>query len=125
MLFVPLTLIETLIQQTFANGSNCRSHKKKAHPAELAALEASGKSTNSAPNIPRLEQLQPKNTQVEHLITVDGSSNVILQQLPLMNSEMKEELEIVQVCENFQPDQTADANHTVLSSILLDPQSHS
>jgi uncharacterized Zn-finger protein len=46
-------------EKTFANGSNCRSHKKKAHPAELAAFEASGK-LNSAPNIPRLEQLLPK-----------------------------------------------------------------
>ncbi|CRL02670.1 CLUMA_CG015854, isoform A [Clunio marinus] len=50
--------------KTFANGSNCRSHKKKAHPAELAALEASGKVLNSAPNIPSLEQLQPKVQQV-------------------------------------------------------------
>lgn len=46
--------------QTFANGSNCRSHKKKSHPQELAALEASGKTAGSAQNIPRLEQLQPK-----------------------------------------------------------------
>ncbi|XP_059617687.1 zinc finger protein 616-like [Phlebotomus argentipes] len=31
--------------KTFASGANCRSHKKKAHPAELAALEASGMPT--------------------------------------------------------------------------------
>ncbi|KAL7049161.1 hypothetical protein ACKWTF_003617 [Chironomus riparius] len=42
--------------KTFSNGSNCRSHKKKAHPSELAAFEASGKKT-SLPNIPRLDQL--------------------------------------------------------------------
>ncbi|XP_055638204.1 zinc finger protein weckle-like isoform X2 [Toxorhynchites rutilus septentrionalis] len=46
-------------EKTFANGSNCRSHKKKAHPKELAALEASGGQTH-ATNIPKLEQLQPK-----------------------------------------------------------------
>uniref|UniRef100_A0A336MQT5 CSON005192 protein n=1 Tax=Culicoides sonorensis TaxID=179676 RepID=A0A336MQT5_CULSO len=44
--------------KTFANGSNCRSHKKKAHPVELAALEASGVKSSVA--IPRLEMLQPK-----------------------------------------------------------------
>lgn len=46
-------------EKTFANGSNCRSHKKKAHPKELAALEASGGQTR-ATNIPKLNQLQPK-----------------------------------------------------------------
>jgi hypothetical protein len=45
--------------KTFANGSNCRSHKKKAHPIELAQLEASGEQSR-ATNIPKLEQLQPK-----------------------------------------------------------------
>ncbi|GAB0096616.1 zinc finger protein weckle [Sergentomyia squamirostris] len=45
--------------KTFTNGSNCRSHKKKAHPAELAALEASGEVQRVA-NVPKLEQLQPK-----------------------------------------------------------------
>ncbi|GAB0096620.1 hypothetical protein DMENIID0001_121500 [Sergentomyia squamirostris] len=45
--------------KTFANGSNCRSHKKKAHPVELAALEASGE-VQQVTNIPKLEQLQPK-----------------------------------------------------------------
>lgn len=42
-----------------SSGSNCRSHKKKAHPLELAALEASGEVTR-ATNIPKLEHLQPK-----------------------------------------------------------------
>lgn len=46
-------------EKTFANGSNCRSHKKKAHPKELAALEASG-TPSRATNIPKLNQLQPK-----------------------------------------------------------------
>ncbi|XP_065086208.1 zinc finger protein 718-like [Ochlerotatus camptorhynchus] len=53
-------------EKTFANGSNCRSHKKKAHPMELAALEASGKQTH-ATNIPKLEQLQPKPHQITSL----------------------------------------------------------
>uniref|UniRef100_A0A182MLF0 Protein krueppel n=1 Tax=Anopheles culicifacies TaxID=139723 RepID=A0A182MLF0_9DIPT len=43
--------------KTFANGSNCRSHKKKFHPRELAALEASG-GQKPAANIPKLEHLQ-------------------------------------------------------------------
>lgn len=46
-------------EKSFANGSNCRSHKKKAHPVELAQLEASGEVLPSA-NIPKLEHLQPK-----------------------------------------------------------------
>uniref|UniRef100_A0A182PUW6 Protein krueppel n=1 Tax=Anopheles epiroticus TaxID=199890 RepID=A0A182PUW6_9DIPT len=45
--------------KTFANGSNCRSHKKKFHPRELAALEAAGGQKPTA-NIPKLEQLQRK-----------------------------------------------------------------
>ncbi|XP_049276837.1 zinc finger protein weckle-like isoform X2 [Anopheles funestus] len=43
--------------KTFANGSNCRSHKKKFHPRELAALEAAGGHKPTA-NIPKLEHLQ-------------------------------------------------------------------
>lgn len=43
-------------QKTFANGSNCRSHKKKAHPAELAALEASG-GQQQATTVPTLDAL--------------------------------------------------------------------
>uniref|UniRef100_A0A182YFS6 Uncharacterized protein n=1 Tax=Anopheles stephensi TaxID=30069 RepID=A0A182YFS6_ANOST len=45
--------------KTFANGSNCRSHKKKFHPRELAALEAGG-GQKPAANIPKLEHLQRK-----------------------------------------------------------------
>ncbi|XP_058121330.1 zinc finger protein weckle-like [Anopheles ziemanni] len=45
--------------RTFTNGSNCRSHKKKFHPLELAALEAGG-GQKPASNIPKLENLQPK-----------------------------------------------------------------
>lgn len=46
-------------EKTFANGSNCRSHKKKAHPVELAELEASGQKLPTA-NIPKMEHLQPR-----------------------------------------------------------------
>ncbi|XP_059616276.1 zinc finger protein 271-like [Phlebotomus argentipes] len=65
--------------KTFANGSNCRSHKKKAHPAELAALEASGEQPRVA-NIPKLEHLQPKNAvstssgSVEHTVEIIPAS---------------------------------------------------
>ncbi|XP_050089596.1 zinc finger protein weckle-like [Anopheles aquasalis] len=45
--------------KTFTNGSNCRNHKKKFHPKELAELEASGGQLPTA-NIPKLQQLQPK-----------------------------------------------------------------
>ncbi|XP_050072322.1 zinc finger protein 675-like [Anopheles maculipalpis] len=45
--------------KTFANGSNCRSHKKKFHPRELAALEAAG-GQKPAANIPKLEHLLRK-----------------------------------------------------------------
>lgn len=45
--------------RTFANGSNCRSHKKKAHPVELAAMEAAGKNRVAA-GIPKLEELRAK-----------------------------------------------------------------
>lgn len=45
--------------KTFTHGANFRSHKKKAHPVELAELEASGQSL-PAVNIPKLNQLQPK-----------------------------------------------------------------
>ncbi|XP_059618617.1 oocyte zinc finger protein XlCOF6-like [Phlebotomus argentipes] len=45
--------------KTFANGSNYRSHKRKVHPAEVAALEAAGEQIRPS-NIPRLEHLQPQ-----------------------------------------------------------------
>ncbi|GAB0096619.1 hypothetical protein DMENIID0001_121490 [Sergentomyia squamirostris] len=50
--------------KTFANGSNCRSHKKKAHPAELAAMEASGE-IQQVTKVPKLEHLQPKQGNCE------------------------------------------------------------
>lgn len=84
-------------EKTFANGSNCRSHKKKAHPTELAALEASGKSSNAAPNIPRLEQLQPK-SQVQQIITVDEAGGMVV-----TTSELKQELPSIQIIQNQQP----------------------
>ncbi|XP_059618619.1 zinc finger protein 239-like isoform X2 [Phlebotomus argentipes] len=45
--------------KTFASGANCRGHKKKAHPVELAALEASGEEPKPA-ILPRLEHLQSR-----------------------------------------------------------------
>lgn len=45
--------------RTFVNGANCRSHKKKMHPVELAALEASGEPLPSV-YMPKLRELQPK-----------------------------------------------------------------
>ncbi|XP_055541196.1 zinc finger protein 493-like isoform X2 [Wyeomyia smithii] len=54
-------------EKTFANGSNCRSHKKKAHPKELAAMEASGVQTRTT-NIPKLQQLQPNRGSFEHSV---------------------------------------------------------
>lgn len=43
---------------TYANGSNLRTHKKKCHPIELAAMEAAGQVTPS-PVIPNAKYLQP------------------------------------------------------------------
>ncbi|XP_035794822.1 zinc finger protein weckle-like isoform X1 [Anopheles albimanus] len=57
--------------KTFTNGSNCRSHKKKFHPKELAELEASGGQLPTA-NIPKLEQLQPKT------LDSDSKSSLVL-----------------------------------------------
>ncbi|XP_049533213.1 zinc finger protein weckle-like [Anopheles darlingi] len=57
--------------KTFTNGSNCRSHKKKFHPKELAELEASGGQIPTV-NIPKLEQLQPKTSDN------DSKSSVVL-----------------------------------------------
>ncbi|XP_055541197.1 zinc finger and BTB domain-containing protein 17-like [Wyeomyia smithii] len=50
-------------EKSFASGPNCRQHKKSAHPEELAALEASGHEI-WASNVPKLEQLQPKNPAI-------------------------------------------------------------
>ena len=98
--------------KTFANGSNCRSHKKKSHPHELSAFEASGKSSNAAPNIPRLEQLQPKaQQQLPQMITVDGT-DMILHQMP---SDIKSELPSLHV-EAFQVQHLVQSRH-------LEPQS--
>ncbi|XP_055712279.1 zinc finger protein 184-like [Phlebotomus papatasi] len=56
--------------KTFAHGSNCRSHQKKSHPEELAALEASGERPKNT-KIPRLDQLQPKQPVVTSSISLD------------------------------------------------------
>ncbi|XP_059616290.1 zinc finger protein 652-like [Phlebotomus argentipes] len=45
--------------KTFANGSNCRSHKKKAHPVQLAALEASLQ-PGATLNLSKLDELKAK-----------------------------------------------------------------
>lgn len=48
--------------RTFADGSNCRSHKKKAHPEELAAFEAAGGvHQTSLPKLSTLMQKPEKN----------------------------------------------------------------
>lgn len=44
--------------RTFANGSNCRTHKKKAHPEELAEQEAAGVVKTFTKNIPKLKALR-------------------------------------------------------------------
>ncbi|XP_062547256.1 zinc finger protein 572-like [Armigeres subalbatus] len=69
-------------EKTFANGSNCRSHKKKAHPKELALLEASG-GQSRATNIPKLDQLQPKphqSTSLPGTQTATPATVVLVQQ---------------------------------------------
>lgn len=43
--------------KTFSNGSNCRSHKKKTHPKELAELEAKGQKSLPV-TVPKLEDLK-------------------------------------------------------------------
>ena len=45
-------------EKTFANGANCRSHKKKHHPVALAAQEAAGKDKISKALIPKLNELK-------------------------------------------------------------------
>lgn len=47
-------------ERTFVNGANCRSHKLKNHPEEVAALEASGMNEAvlaECRNIPRIDEL--------------------------------------------------------------------
>lgn len=47
-------------ERTFVNGPNCRSHKLKAHPVELAALEASDMNETvmeNCRNIPSIQEL--------------------------------------------------------------------
>ncbi|XP_058061901.1 zinc finger protein weckle-like [Anopheles bellator] len=62
--------------KTFAHGSNCRSHKKKSHPLELAALEAAGGQQPTA-NIPKLEQLQPKFSELSGSATVTSIPEIV------------------------------------------------
>lgn len=44
-------------EKTFSNGANCRSHKRRVHPKELAEEEAMGKK-NEPVHIPKLEDLK-------------------------------------------------------------------
>ncbi|XP_061387723.1 zinc finger protein weckle [Musca vetustissima] len=55
--------------RTFANGSNCRSHMKKLHPDQLAALEASGNKSHTK-NIPKLETLKAVTKAADNLTPV-------------------------------------------------------
>ncbi|XP_053960055.1 zinc finger protein weckle-like [Anastrepha ludens] len=55
--------------RTFATGANCRTHKRKSHPEELATLEASGEKTYTK-NIPRLSVLKTVTQSAENLIPV-------------------------------------------------------
>ncbi|XP_055382313.1 zinc finger protein 85-like isoform X2 [Condylostylus longicornis] len=45
---------------TFTNGSNCRTHQKRAHPVELAAAELKGKQKHIK-NVPSIKQLKAMN----------------------------------------------------------------
>ncbi|XP_061387724.1 zinc finger protein 37 [Musca vetustissima] len=49
--------------RTFSNGANCRSHKRRVHPKELAEEEARGKKNDPVP-IPKLEDLKAAKTAV-------------------------------------------------------------
>ncbi|XP_053958856.1 zinc finger protein 91-like [Anastrepha ludens] len=60
--------------RTFATGANCRTHKRKSHPEELAALEASGEKTYTK-NIPRLSVLKTVTQSAENLIPVGSKQN--------------------------------------------------
>ncbi|XP_067621085.1 zinc finger protein weckle-like isoform X2 [Eurosta solidaginis] len=53
----------------FANGPNCRTHKLKSHPKELAALEAAGEKAYTK-NIPKLSVLKAVTRTVENLTPV-------------------------------------------------------
>ncbi|XP_055599588.1 zinc finger protein weckle-like [Uranotaenia lowii] len=77
-------------EKTFANGSNCRSHKKKAHPKELAALEAAGGGQKWVNNIPKLEELlrphqsaSPTPDDVQQGTSTTATS-ALLQELPTL-----------------------------------------
>ncbi|XP_055914274.1 zinc finger protein 91-like [Eupeodes corollae] len=71
--------------RTFASGANCRSHKKKSHPVELAEQEAAGKKNTKA-KMPKLSELkavisklnqngQEEKASVQLKAEVDGPSN--------------------------------------------------
>ncbi|XP_055711458.1 zinc finger protein 99-like [Phlebotomus papatasi] len=87
--------------KTFSNGSNYRSHKNKAHAAELAALKASGKQL-TAPKVPRLEHLQPKPLKmIEHLQSwcrLCAKTDSIDVDTVYKMELVKEQLEIVNKC---------------------------
>ncbi|XP_067621083.1 zinc finger protein weckle-like [Eurosta solidaginis] len=53
-------------ERTFATGANCRTHKRKTHPEELAALEAAGCKAYTK-NIPKLSVLKTVTRCAENL----------------------------------------------------------
>ncbi|XP_055712283.1 zinc finger protein 1-like [Phlebotomus papatasi] len=55
--------------KAFANSSNCLSHKRKAHPAELAAQEQSGEQSRTV--IPEVPELQSRATEPISLMAIE------------------------------------------------------
>ncbi|XP_039951101.1 zinc finger protein weckle-like [Bactrocera tryoni] len=55
--------------RTFANSANCRTHKRKAHPEELVALEASGAKAYTK-DIPKLAVLKSLTRTADNLAPV-------------------------------------------------------
>ncbi|XP_039951869.1 zinc finger protein 2-like [Bactrocera tryoni] len=78
--------------KTFASGSNCRTHKRKSHPEELAALEASGEKKFTK-NIPKLAVLKTVTRTAENLLPVVSkqSGNFSFGKKPKPPSSCKDE----------------------------------
>uniref|UniRef100_A0A0A1X3N9 Zinc finger protein weckle n=1 Tax=Zeugodacus cucurbitae TaxID=28588 RepID=A0A0A1X3N9_ZEUCU len=56
--------------KTFSNGTSCRTHKKRVHPDEFAAQEASGEKPNKVKNIPKLAVLKAVTRTAKNLTPV-------------------------------------------------------
>uniref|UniRef100_A0A034VAR6 Zinc finger protein weckle n=1 Tax=Bactrocera dorsalis TaxID=27457 RepID=A0A034VAR6_BACDO len=82
--------------KTFAHGSNCRSHKRKFHPEEFAALEASGEKKFTK-NIPKLAVLKTVTRTADNLLPVvcKQSGNFSSGKKPNVQSVVKEKLNTV------------------------------